>query len=342
MPTKSYRTEEGKDVNLSRLLNPSNSVSAAAHQGLVLARHDVIIDYQGAKLLLRQSSSPGKGLYLPVGGEIQRGVEIEESLQGCVQKVCNLRLEDITELGTTRTLWKDDPFGHGHGTDAVTWMYSAKGRGDLVTSNPDQVRLVRPQYYASTRDTFDLYVRDCLDAVFFERRDDFRKGYIEAGMDVQQMQADPLPREEYAKAHQSMVIPCQDVFIFYEGGILLINRDNLPAKDVLWPLGGRVQRGLTMEESLQKRVKAECNLDIERIEKIGTARTFFATDPIGHGHGTDSMNHVYVTVGKGTLRLDDLHKDPFIVTPAKYTEGFREQLHPYVRDFVDQIMPQLR
>ncbi len=340
MATKSYRFENGENVDLSRLLNPGNTISAVAHQGLVLARHEVIVDYQGAKILLHQGGSRRKELYLPIGGEIQRGVEIEESLRECVRGACNLRLEDITELGTTRTMWRHDPFGHGQGTDAVTWVYSAKGKGELVTHNPYEVKLVWPQQYASTRETLDPYVRDFFDKIFFGITP--MGMYLESELDVRRMQADPLPREEYAQAHQRMVIPCQDVFILYEGGILLVNRDNFPAKDILWPLGGRVQRGVTMEESLRKRVKAECNLDIERIEKIGRARTFFSTDPVGHNRGTDTINHVYVAVGKGTLQLDKLHKDHCIVTNSRYTPGFRQELHPYVQDFLDMAMQRLR
>lgn len=341
MPTKSYRIEEGKDVDLSRLRNPSDSVSAVAHQGLVLARHEVIINYQGTKLLLRRSNSPGQGLYLPVGGEIQRGMELEESLRACVQEACNLTLENITELGTARTIWKDDPFGHGHGTDALTWIYSATGKGELVSPNPDQVQLVHPQQYGFTRPTFNPYVRDCLDVVFFEHKNDFSGMYIESGMDLQKAPADLLSRDVYEQAHQRMVIPCHDAFILYQGGILLVKRDNFPAKNILWGMGGRVERGLSMEESLRRKVKVECNLELESIEKIGTARTFWATDPFGHGHGTDTINQVYFGVGKGELQLDDLHKDSVILTPSTYANRFRVQLHPCVQDFVDQIMLKL-
>ena len=341
MLTKSYRTEEGRDVDLSHLRASSGTDFAVAHQSLVTARYEVIIEYQRAKLLFRRSSSPGQGLYLPIGGEMERGVEIEESLRERVRDACNLTLENITELGTARTVWKDDPFGHGKGTDALIWVYSAEGQGELPIDARDQFQLIDLDEYGSTRPTLIPYTRDCLDAVIYERKNDLMGAYIEPGMELQRAHADPLPREEYEQAHRNGVIACHDVFILYQGGILLLNRNNFPAKDILWPVGGRIERGLRMEESLRRKAKAECNLELEGIEKMGTARKYWATDPFGHGHGTDDITQFHFARGRGELQLDRLHKDPILVTPLTYTQEFQAQLHPCVRDFLKEVMRKL-
>jgi ADP-ribose pyrophosphatase YjhB (NUDIX family) len=160
---------------------------------------------------------------------------------------------------------------------------------------------------------------------------------LDTGFDWNNPQNAEMSKESYVDAHKNLVISCHDVLIKYKGGILLIMRDNIPAKDILWPMGGRVLRGVPTEESLKRKIKSECGLDLENIKFLGCARTIFKTDPFGHGKGTDTMNLVYVADGIGELKLDKLHKDPLIVTREKYTSEFREGLHPYIRDFMDKV-----
>lgn len=157
-------------------------------------------------------------------------------------------------------------------------------------------------------------------------------------VDLRKLVALPLPKEAYAQTHQSLPIACHDVLIEYQGGILLIVRDNLPVKNILWMIGGRINRGIPIIESLKKKVKEECSLEIDNIIELGTGRTLFNTDPFGHGQGTDTVNWVYFAKGSGNIKLDKPHKKPIIVKPADYTDEFRNSLHPYVRDFMDKGM----
>lgn len=160
-------------------------------------------------------------------------------------------------------------------------------------------------------------------------------------VDLNNLRADKLPLETYEKAHQSLVQFCHDILVEYNGGILLIVRDNFPAKGILWSLGGRVERGLPAEKSAIKKVKEECNLDIFDVKELGFARTFFHTDPFGHGNGTDTVNVLYFAKAKGELKLDDLHSQPVILKKEAYTDAFRNALHPYMQDFLDRAIPLL-
>ena len=81
---------------------------------------------------------------------------------------------------------------------------------------------------------------------------------------------------------------------------------------------------------------------MEDLKYVGVCRTFFKTDPFGHGNGTDTFNVMYFGRGKGKLKLNDLHEKPIIVKPSDYTEAFRKSLHPYIRDFIDMAMQLLR
>ncbi len=162
------------------------------------------------------------------------------------------------------------------------------------------------------------------------------------GFDSEHLKAPHMSRETYVAAHEGMVIPCHDIFIKYNDGLLLVVRDNLPAKGMLWPIGGRIARGLSVEDSLRKKVREECNLDLENIAELGYARVLCTTDPFGHGRGTDSIGFVFYADGKGDVKLDHLHRQPIIVKPNDYTTKFRESLDQYVADFMDIAMDCLR
>jgi ADP-ribose pyrophosphatase YjhB (NUDIX family) len=162
---------------------------------------------------------------------------------------------------------------------------------------------------------------------------------IENGdVNTKQLEAIKLPEDIYSISHKGLVILCHDVFIEYQKGILLVNRLILPAKDILWPLGGRIERGKSIEESLRKKVYDESKLEIVDITELGHARTYFKTDPFNHGMGTDSLNFVYFAKAKGTLKLDNKHKEPTIIYPHDYP-NIKNTLHPYVKDFMDLAIP---
>jgi len=152
------------------------------------------------------------------------------------------------------------------------------------------------------------------------------------------LKAPRMPLNDYILSHRHLVITCHDVFIAYQDGILLVLRDNKPAEGILWPIGGRLERGLEIEKSLKIKVKEECGLTISKIKKLGCGRTLFVEDPFKHNHGTDTLNLVFFAEGHGKLKLNNLHKDPVIVTKKNYTPEFSKSLHPYVRDFLEQAL----
>jgi ADP-ribose pyrophosphatase YjhB (NUDIX family) len=162
--------------------------------------------------------------------------------------------------------------------------------------------------------------------------------YREDGIEHRTLQTGLMPQNEFEAAHKGLVLFCHDIFVEYQGGILLVHRDNEPAKDVLWPLGGRVLRGIEVMESARKKVKEESGLDLYDVRLMGICRTYFHTDPFGHGHGTDSINAVFYGKGEGDLKLDHLHNKPTIVKPSECTAAFMAPLTPYVREYLDLSM----
>ncbi len=153
-----------------------------------------------------------------------------------------------------------------------------------------------------------------------------------------------LPREDYSFIHQNSIVPCHDVFIQYsneqrENGLLLVRRLEEPSKGILWPIGGRLLRGVPTEESLRDKAKKECGLDLEDITPLGVARVFFNEESLGHEKGYDATSFVYFARGAGNILLNHEHEHPTIITPQQYTSGFRDTIqHLYMRDFMDKAI----
>jgi hypothetical protein len=156
---------------------------------------------------------------------------------------------------------------------------------------------------------------------------------------LSKLQTGKVPLEDYKKIHQGVSFGCHDVLLEHKGGLLLVTRDGFPAKDVLWPIGGRVQRGVPSEDSLREKIKEECGLEVDGdLIYLGEGRTVFQTAPFEHGHGTDTTNERYFAKAKGKLNLNNLHKAPEIIKPKDYTPEFRDGLEEYVVDHMDLAM----
>jgi ADP-ribose pyrophosphatase YjhB (NUDIX family) len=164
--------------------------------------------------------------------------------------------------------------------------------------------------------------------------------FLEEGTDSSNLQTTFIETNAYKAIHETTVILCHDVFIrcTYNNtqGILLVKRLTKPAKDIFWPIGGRVLRGISAEESINKKALEECSLNLTGVTYLGTARTFFKDDPFEHNKGTDTLNLVYLADGEGNLKLNEDHTTPLIVTKASYIT-LRETFVPYVQNFLDTI-----
>lgn len=159
--------------------------------------------------------------------------------------------------------------------------------------------------------------------------------------DLNKLEAKPLPDGIYKEAHRSLVIPTHDAVVTYNDSIVLVERDRAPLKDFFWSVGGRINRGVPLEESLKRIVKKECGLEIYDIEFAGVERAFMPADPFGHGRGTDTVGLIYLARGKGEIKLDEFHKGVKLVSSEEY-DSLREKLHPFIRKYTDEAMRRIR
>lgn len=159
-------------------------------------------------------------------------------------------------------------------------------------------------------------------------------------VDLENLKSGFIPREDFISIHKDAVILTTDVMIWYKDGFLLINRDNFPAKGELWSIGGRIERGVPMEEAVKKKAKLECGLELENLNLIGVFRSYWKQDPFGHGKGTDTLSFMYLAEGVGEIKLDALHSNPLIVN-FEMLKKIKPSLHPFVRDFMEMAFKEM-
>ena len=87
-----------------------------------------------------------------------------------------------------------------------------------------------------------------------------------------------VEEELYKKFVDLMPIACVDVLIHDDdGNILLVKRNQEPAKDKWWIIGGRLLKEEIMPEGAVRKAKEEVMLDVEVEKLIGVYDEFFDT-----------------------------------------------------------------
>jgi colanic acid biosynthesis protein WcaH len=113
---------------------------------------------------------------------------------------------------------------------------------------------------------------------------------------------DNIPNDLYAKIVELMPIVCVDILIHDKGGkVLLVRRNQEPAKGKWWLVGGRVHKGERLEEAVWRKCEEEVGLKQVRIKSdslIGIYEHFF--DVSAQGVPTHTICLAY------SVEVDDL------------------------------------
>ena len=107
--------------------------------------------------------------------------------------------------------------------------------------------------------------------------------------------------------------------------ILVLKRNNAPAKGEWWFPGGRVQKGETLSEALIREVKEETALDIEVGNIVGVYTRLF---PERH-----DISIVFLcSLSNGNIRLNREHSDTKFLSVKKAMKELHPELRRVVKD----------
>jgi len=137
-----------------------------------------------------------------------------------------------------------------------------------------------------------------------------------------------IPDKLYREIHKTMPIPCVDFVLLQDGKVLLGQRTNEPAKGLWWFPGGRVQKGETLEEAVERKARQELGIEVKVVKKLGVDETIFDEGPFGWP--THTINVVFLVKPKGHVKfiLDDQHSE------FKWFAKIDKTFVPYVRKYI--------
>lgn len=130
-----------------------------------------------------------------------------------------------------------------------------------------------------------------------------------------------------------MPIACVDIVIYFNNSILLVKRDDEPAKGEWWIPGGRVIKGEMLKETAYRKALEETGIDCVVGPIMHTDETVFDTGP--SGIPVHSINTCFFLCPKDAhphVGLDS-HSTEF-----KWISEMDESLHPYVKDCIRSIL----
>jgi colanic acid biosynthesis protein WcaH len=109
--------------------------------------------------------------------------------------------------------------------------------------------------------------------------------------------------------------------------MLLVKRENDPAKGQWWPPGGRILKNEKLESAAIRKCKEEVGLDVEIIKPLTFDETIFKEPSIkGVTSGAHTINVSFLARAKNNNpALCDQSSD------YKWVSQVDEDLHPYVK-----------
>ena len=121
-----------------------------------------------------------------------------------------------------------------------------------------------------------------------------------------------IREEMYTQILENMPIPCVDVIVHNENAVLLVKRNNKPAKGEWWPPGGRVFKNEKLEDGAIRKVLEETGLDVKIERQTGTYETMFEEGPLEELRGgVHTINTCYLAkcIGGSFVKLDKTSSD---------------------------------
>ena len=123
-----------------------------------------------------------------------------------------------------------------------------------------------------------------------------------------------LPEEIYKEVLRTMVVPCADVVLRNSRGeFLLIKRDREPMKGQWWLIGGRMQKGETIENCAKRKLREEVGIrEVRNIFPMGFYEEFFEASHFEDTEGIHTISFVFLAdIGddKIDVQLDSQSSD---------------------------------
>ena len=131
----------------------------------------------------------------------------------------------------------------------------------------------------------------------------------------------------YKSIIENVIVLCTDILVKYKDKYVLLRRAEEPMKNVLWPIGGRINQGETAIESAIRKLKEELGIiNFKPLKPLGyyedhyTANSFnnntnYYTLSIVFETEIESIDNLIVDYTSIEFELQDKIPEQFIIKP---------------------------
>lgn len=135
----------------------------------------------------------------------------------------------------------------------------------------------------------------------------------------------------YEIIKKSMPIPCVDLIVIDKSGnILMLLRNNDPAKGQWWFPGGRVLFNETRLDAAHRKLKEECGLEATQILEIGTKDLILTNLD---GTLSHAITTVYAVFADGEVILDDQSQ---VYAQKNAEQWLQSDLHEFLKNAIKE------
>lgn len=140
-----------------------------------------------------------------------------------------------------------------------------------------------------------------------------------------------IPSDLYSQILEHMPIPCIDFVLHHKGKVLLTYRTQEPAKDQWWVQGGRIIKGESLTEAVQRLAKREIGSEVKIIKKLGAYEYHSDKANFEVKSGTHAIVVVFLVEpvkGDFHVSIDMTH------SKYKWIDHIEKDLDPYVKEVI--------
>jgi len=125
----------------------------------------------------------------------------------------------------------------------------------------------------------------------------------------------------FLRFRESMPIASVDLLIVNKGKLLLMLRNNEPAKDMWFTPGGRIRYGETLEQAVERKLKEETGLSAIKIERKGAMSHLW---PQTHC----VSNFFRIDAANDNVKMNNEHRE------CRWISKIPNDLHPYLKQMI--------
>jgi len=105
---------------------------------------------------------------------------------------------------------------------------------------------------------------------------------------------------------ETMPVVCVDGLVINDRGeFLLVKRKNEPLKNEYWLPGGRLHKGESLKEAIQRKMRQELGVDVEILQDLGYFEEFFEKTHQNVSGGFHAISFIFlVRVKSNDIKLD--------------------------------------